>query len=118
MGDVLVAQEGREKEAILIFQKCVGLFEEGNASDALARVLVKLGQAYRSIGAWDDAIAYLEKGLSLTESIEDERLSNESKAAAKQFLGNTYLEKLYTDESLVGIPERNDELIHKALSIV
>jgi len=42
MGDVLVAQEGREKEAILMFQKCCGLFEEGNA--ALVDVFLKLGQ--------------------------------------------------------------------------
>ena len=108
MGDVLVAQEGREKEAILMFQKCVGFFEEENASD-LMRVFLKLGQAYTKIEAWDDAIAYLEKSISSTESIEDERLGNQLKAAAKQSLGNTYLEKY---ESL---SERNDELIRKAL---
>jgi len=30
MGDVLVAQEGREKEAILMFQKYVGLLEQAS----------------------------------------------------------------------------------------
>jgi len=109
MGDVLVAQEGREKEAILMFQKCVGLFEEGNASDKLMKVFLKLGNAYRSIRAWDDAIASLEKGLSIVDSIEDEKIANELKAEAKQSLGNTYVEKY---ESL---PERNEELIRKAL---
>jgi len=109
MGDVLVAQEGREKEAILMIQKCVQLFqEEGNASDIM-RVFLKLGKAYTTIEAWDDAIAYLEKGLSIADSIEDERLGNQLKAIAKQSLGNTYLEKY---ESL---SERNDELIRKAL---
>ena len=91
-----------------MFHKCVGLFEEGNASD-LTRVFLKLGKAYMTIQAWDDAIAYIEKGLSLAESIEDERLGNGWKAGAKQTLGHTYLEKY---ESL---PERNDELIRKAL---
>jgi len=118
MGDLLVAQEGREKEGILMYQKCVGVLEEGNASsDALIRVFLNLGQAYRSIGAWDDAIAYLEKGFTIAESIEDESLGNQSlnivanqlKARAKQELGSTYLEK---HESL---PERNDELVRKAL---
>jgi len=45
VGDVLVGQEGREKEAILMFQKLVGLFEEGNASEELIRIFLKLGQA-------------------------------------------------------------------------
>jgi len=35
-------------------------------------VFLKLGQAYTTIRAWDDAIAYLEKGLSIADSIEDE----------------------------------------------
>jgi len=110
MGDVLVAQEGREKEAIVMYQKCVGLFEQGNAtSEALILLFLKLGQACRLIEAWDDAIATLEKGLWIAESIEDERLGNQLKARSTQDLGNTYLEKY---ESL---PERNDELIRKAL---
>ena len=116
MGDVLVAQEGREKEAILMFQKSVGLFEEGNVSEALIRLFLKLGNAYRSIGAWDDAIASLEKGLSIADSIEDASLGSRLNAIAKKSLGNVYLEKFHsTDESLVDIPERNEELIRKAL---
>jgi len=107
MGDVLVAQEGREKEAILMYQKCVGLFEQGN--EELMPVFFKLGQAYTQIDAWDDAIASLEKGLSIAESREDERCVNQMKALAKQSLGNTYLEKYQS------LPERNDELIRKAL---
>jgi len=115
MGDVLVAQ-GREKEAILMFQKCAGLVEEGNTSDELKRVFLKLGQAYTTIRAWDDAIASLEKGLSIADSVEDERLANEFKVAAKVYLGKVYLAKFYsTHESLVDIPARNDELIRKAL---
>ena len=109
MGDVLVAQEGREKEGILMFQKCVGLLEEGNALEKLVGLYLNLGQAYTTIRAWDDAVASLEKGLSIAHSIEDEILSNELNAIVKQDLGNTYLEKY---ESL---PEQNDELIHKAL---
>jgi rubrerythrin len=111
MGDVLVAQEGREKEAILMFQKCVVLFEEEDASD-LMRVFLKLGQAYTKIEAWYDAIASLEKGLSIADSIEDERFGNQLKAAAKRSLGNTYLEKYES------FSERNDELIRKALFFV
>ena len=91
-----------------MFQKCVGLLEEGNASHALVRVFVHLGLAYTAIEAWDDAIAYLEKGLSIADPIEDVRLGNRLKALAKQSLGNTYLEKY---ESL---PERNDKLIREA----
>ena len=96
-----------------MFQKCVGLLEEGNTSVTLVRVFLKLGQAYTQIGAWDDAIAYLEKGLSITESIEDDTLGNQLKAAAEQSLGTTYLEKFYSTD--VGIPERNNDLIRKAL---
>jgi len=116
MGDVLVAQEGREKEGILMFQKCVELFQEGKQSKGLIEVFLKLGQAYRSIEAWDDAIASLEKGLSLVEFTADELRVRQLKALSKQSLGNTYLENFYTDKSRVGIiPEPNDELIRKAL---
>jgi len=109
MGDVLVAQEGREKEGLLMFQKCVGFFEEG--SEGLARVFFKTGQAYRLIGAWDDAIACGMKGLLIAKSIEDENLGNKLNFVAKamEYMGNTFLEKC---ESL---PERNDELIRTAL---
>jgi len=109
MGEVLVAQEGREKEAILMLQKCVGLFEEGNQSKTLMGVFIKLGQAYKQIKAWDEAIASLEKSISISDSIEDERRCNQLKVAAMRCMGNTYLEKY---ESL---PERNDEVIRKAL---
>ena len=87
--------------------------EECNDSEALIWVLRKLGNAYTKIGAWDDAIASLEKGVLLAESI-DERLGCQLKAVVQNTMGNTYLEKFYTEESLVGIPERNDELIRKA----
>jgi len=53
MGDVLVAQEGREKEGILIYQKCVGFLEGGNKSEVLIEVILKLGQACKLIKAWD-----------------------------------------------------------------
>ena len=109
LGDVLALQQGREKEAILMFQNCAGLLEEGmegNDSDALIRVFLKLGQAYRSIGAWDDSIASLKKA---TKSSEDESLDHELKALAMESLGNTYLAKYESP------PERNDELIRKAL---
>jgi len=110
MGDVLVAQEGREKEGILMFQKCAELFEEGDTSEERIWALLKLGHAYTTIEAWDDAIASQEECISNADSIiEDERLGNQFKASAKQSLGNTYLAKY---ESL---PERNDELISKAL---
>ena len=77
----------------------------------------KLSEAYTTIGAWDDAIAYLEKVLSIAESIEeDETIYHVLNFTGKEAMGNVYLEKFYsTDESLVGIPERNDDLIRKAL---
>jgi len=113
MGDVLLDQEGREKEAILMYQKCVGLLGEENLTEAHKLVFLKLGEAYTKIGAWDDAIACLEKGLSIAKSL---CLGNKTNFLGKQSLGRVYLEKFYsTDESLVGIPERNDELIRKAL---
>jgi len=72
---------------------------------------VKFGQSCTTIGAWDDAItySYLEKGLTITESIEDDSLGNQLNGVAKQSLGNTYIEKYEA------LPERNDELIRKAL---
>ena len=109
MGEVLVAQEGREKDAILMFQKCVGLYEQGDG----ALMGVFLGQAYTKIEAWDDAIASLEECVSITESIadfiEDERIGDKLKGTVELSLGNTYLEKY------VSFPERNDEVIRKAL---
>ena len=112
MGTVLVAQGGREKEAILMFQKCVGLFQKGNVT--IMQSFLKLGQAYTKIEAWDEAIASLEESISSTDSIADEKLvynslGNQRNFLVKQSLGNTYLEKY---ESL---PERNDEVIRKAL---
>jgi len=109
MGDVLVAQEGCEKDAILMFQKCCGLFEEGN--EALVEVFLRLGQAYTKIEAWDDAVVALEKSMSIVESIEDERLSNQWKAAPSSPWEIHILRRM-NHESL---PERNDELIRRAL---
>ena len=107
-GDVLVAHEGREEEAILMFQKCVGLFAECN--EDLIRLFLRLGHAYTQIKAWDEAIAYLEKSISIADSLEDERRGNQLKAGAKQDLGNTYLEKYESH------PGRNDELAPKLYS--
>jgi len=110
IGDVLKAQEGREKEAILVFQNVLGCLSKSIYQTHLCgRVFFKLGQAYTKIEAWDDAITYLEKGLSMTDSIEDERFDNQCKTQGKQYLENTHLEKY---ESL---PERNDEVIRKVL---
>jgi len=92
-----------------MYQKCVGSLEEGHSNPNLIRVFLKLGRAYRSIGAWDDAVASLEKGLSITESIEDARIGNQLKGLAKQSLGNTYLEECES------VPERIDELVRKAI---
>jgi len=109
MGDVLVAQEGREKESISMFQNACEFFTDDNSW-----MFVKLGQTCRSIGASDVAIAYLDKSISIVDPIEDERLF-QVKVAAKKSLGNTHLKKFYAYESTAGIPERNDELIRKAL---
>jgi len=93
----------------MVFQTFIGLFEEGNTSEELIRVLVKLGKAFTKIRAWDDAIASLEKRLLIAESIEDESRGNTLKAAAKLSLVNTYLEKY------ASLPERKDELVSEAL---
>jgi len=77
MGDVLLAQDGREKEAIEMFQKASGIFETYNDTGEVSRVLCKLGEAYTRIEAWDDAITALEKSISISASIEFEVDRNE-----------------------------------------
>jgi len=115
MGDLFLAQAGREMEAIEMFQKACRTLKEGSDAASLSQTFRPLGEAYTKIEAWDDAIASLEKSISIAESIEEESIVNLLKAQANQALGKTYLEQYYTDESLVGIPERKDELIRKAL---
>jgi len=115
MGDLLVAQDGREKEAIEMFQKACGILEEGDHPATLSMTFCKLGQAYSGIGAWDDAITSMQKSKVIAQSIKDAKMSYEWKVTADQALGKTYLEQYYTDVSLVGFPERKDELIRKAL---
>jgi len=102
MGDVLVAQEGHEKEAILMYQNSFGLFEEANLSEALVRVFLKLGDAYTKIRAWDDAIASLEESISITDSIEDERLRNQLHVFGKQSLRSSIV---LTDHLLIFLSE-------------
>ena len=98
MGELLLAQEGREKEAILMFQKCVGSFEQ----EYDANVFLKLGQAYTQIRAWDDAIASLEESISITDSIEDERLRNQLHVFGKQSLRSSIV---LTDHLLIFLSE-------------
>jgi len=115
MGDVLLAQDGREKEAIEMFQKASGILETCGDPEGMGRVLCNLGEAYTRIEAWDDAIAALEKSISISASIEFEGKRNERQSQACQVLGQTYLEQYYGDGLLDGAPEARDEVIRKAL---
>jgi len=54
----------------------IGFFEEGNSSAILVGWFLKLGQAYATIGAWDDDIASLQKGLSIADYIEHKEASD------------------------------------------
>jgi len=115
MGDVLLAQDGREKEAIEMFQKASGILETCGDPEGMGRVLCNLGEAYTRIEAWDDAITALKQSISIAESIDFEGKRNERQSQAYQVLGQTYLEQYYIDESLDGVPEARDEVIRKAL---
>jgi len=66
-GGVLLAQDGREKEAIEMFQKASGILETCDDPDDLSQVLCQLGEAYTRIEAWDDAITALDQSISIAE---------------------------------------------------
>ena len=114
MGGVLLAQGGHEKEAIEIFQKALRISETSYDPKSLSWTFCKLGEAFRGIEAWDDAIAALENSICFAESIEVEGKQN-CKIKANQVLGQTYLEQYYSDESLVDVPKKRDEVIRQAL---
>jgi tetratricopeptide (TPR) repeat protein len=114
MGVVLLAQDGREQEAIEMLQKANGILETCDDPEGMSFILCKLGEAYTRIVAWDDAIKALEKGISIAVSIEFQFKSNELQSQANQLLGQTYLEQYYSDESLVGVPATREEVIRKA----
>jgi len=115
MGSVLLDQDGCEQKAIEMCQKACGMFEEGNAPEFLSTVFLKLGQAYRAIGAWDDAITSLQQSKSMAQSIENEPRQKKSLGDSNKALGQTYLDQCCTDESLVGNPERRGRIINHAL---
>jgi len=93
MGDVLLAQDGREQEAIEMLQKANGILEPRNDPEAMSLVLCKLGEAYMRIEAWDNAIIALEKGISISASMEFEVIRNQLQSELHQVLGRTYLEQ-------------------------
>jgi len=117
MGDVLLAQDGLEKEAIEMLQKARAIFETCDDPESLSRLLCKLGEAFTRIEAWDDAITALEKSISTAVSIESELIRKQVQAECNQVLGQTYLEQYYSDESsLADVPsEAREEVIRKGL---
>jgi len=117
MGNVLLAQGGREKEAIQMLQKARGISETSDDKKSLSWTLCKLGEAFRGIEAWDESIAALENSILIAESIEVEGKQN-CKIKANQVLGQTYLEQYYSDESLVDVPEKRDEVIERRANII
>jgi len=114
MGHVLLSQDGREKEAIEMLQKSYGILETCDYPEGLSWILCKIGEAFRRIEAWDDAITALKKSISISASIELEVDRNEHQSQTNQVLGQTYLEQYYSDESLVSVPESREEVIRKA----
>jgi len=114
VGGVLLAQDGREQEAIEMFQKASGILETCDEPEELSWTLCKLGKSFRGIEAWDDAITALEKSISTSASIEFQVERKELQSEANQVLGRTYLEQYYSDKSLVGVPETREEVIRKA----
>jgi len=64
-------------------------------------LVCKLGEAYTRIEAWDDAITALEKGISISASMEFEVRRNELQSEVHRVLGQIYTEQYYSDESLM-----------------
>jgi len=69
MGDALLVQDGREKEAIGVLQKSCRLLETRNDPHVLINAFRKIGEACKGIGAWDYAKAALDKSISVALSI-------------------------------------------------
>jgi len=65
MGDALLAQDGREQEAVEMFQKAYGILETCDDPEGLSWTLCKLGKAFTRIEARDDAITALEESSRL-----------------------------------------------------
>ena len=100
MGALLLAQGGREKEAIEVMQKSCVIFSGTTGDDAVFR-----NQA-RHIEAWDDAIKALNSSISVAENIEDKRDSCRSHGQSCQVMGQTYLEQYCTADALVASPQQ------------
>jgi len=124
MGDVLVAQGGREQEAIEMYQQACGNLTETDSNlseidtekSLLSTILCKLGELHKDIGAWDDAIEVLTQSISVVESVENGTYRGQFVGQANQVMGVTYLEQYHTDESLAESPEQRLEILHKAFS--
>ena len=116
IGDLLIAMNGYEMEAIEAYQQCCDIYPEAESLDegALSFTFSKLGLAFEEIGAWDDAIAAHRRSISTAESIQDEETKNQCQGQAHQAMGHTYLEQYCTDERLIDIPLERDEILRKA----
>ena len=114
MGVVLLEQDGRGQEAIEMLRQAYGILETCDFPEGLSWILCTLGEAYTRIEAWDEPITALEKGISISASMEFEVKRNERQSELHRVLGRTYLEQYYSDESLIGVPETREEGIRKA----
>jgi len=111
MGDLLIiAPDGRHQEAIEMLQKAYGILETCDDPEGPSWSLCKLGEAFRAIGAWDDSITALEKSVTISASIEFEVKGNELQRESNHLIGQIYLEQYHSDTSLVGAPERREEV--------
>ncbi len=69
LGDALVAQGKKTKEAILAYQRCLNTLEEAEVRNAflIASVTTKLGAQYAELQEFDEAMGLFRQALSVTE---------------------------------------------------
>ena len=93
MGVVLLEQDGRGQEAIEMLRQAYGILETCDFPEGLSWILCTLGEAHTRIEAWDEPITALEKGISISASMEFEVIRNQLQSELHQVLGRTYLEQ-------------------------
>lgn len=92
----LISHTGNYRDAIVIFENALALFEEINHREGLSMSLQGLGICYRNVGKLDVALIYHQRALQI-----DQLLNREDLLGADHYdLGVDYLELLRPDEAL------------------
>lgn len=104
-------KKGAFEKAIPEWEKALKLYEEASDRQGRVDILVKLSQAYQSIGQLGDALKRLEEALEISRKMQDPSVQ----ALVYGHLGNVYLglgdlekAEMYLNKGLSGAEETGD----------